>query len=793
MLRENQENTVKKAILTLVALSCILPNIVHAQAVCQPVSWRNIQIQDQFWQPRQKALFTSTLPQQFEQLDINKYRQNFERAAKRESGGYVGLVFNDSDVYKVLEAASFALGLKRDPAIEAKVDAWIDLIGKAQMPDGYLNCYFQLNEPNAKWSNLRDQHELYCAGHLFEAAAAHYEATGKRTLLNIATKLADHIDRRFGEGKRMGYPGHPETELALFKLWRVTGENRYFKLSEFFLNNRGKKFFATEHSTPLKEYEGAYWSDNELLRDHVSIVGHAVRAAYLFSGATDLAMVKADPPLVEMLERVWRSNTEKRMFLTGGLGPSGSNEGFTVDYDLPTFSAYQESCASIANALWNHRLALLHGHGKYADVMETALYNGALAGINTSGDRYYYVNPLASHGNHHRQGWFACACCPPNLARMLGQLGGQIYAESNDSAYVMLYIASDAKLNIGGENVQLTVKSNYPYSGNVSIRVQPSSPMKFALKLRKPDWADSAQISVNGKNAEATTKNGFLSIDRAWKAGDTVKLVLPMPVRRVLSHPSVKETLGQYALARGPLIYCLEQSDNAFDFDVAGFPLDRTTKTVKTPFFGETVAIDGEAIITSEQEWRGRLFNDIASPKTVKFRAIPYCFWDNRGPGEMRVWLNPNPKVSPLRGFERKALVGVSFANTNSAPGGVNDGYVPESSNPNSPRQLHFWNHEGGIEWVTYTFKEEITARQSRVFWFDDSGRGACKLPQWWKLEAKIDGQWREVKLDRGDAYGVKLDIWNEVNFAPVTSREFRLTVRQQDKWSSGIHEWQLF
>lgn len=593
----------------------------------------------------------------------------------------------------------------------------------------------------------------------------------------------------------MGYPGHPEAELALMKLWRVTGEQRYFKLAEFFLNSRGSKWFATEHGTPLSQYNGEYWSDNLPIRDHESIIGHAVRAAYLFCGATDLAAATNDKPMVAMLDRIWDSTTKKRMFVTGGIGPSGSNEGFTVDYDLPTFSAYQETCASVANALWNYRLAMLHGDGKYVDVMEQAIYNGALAGINYDGDKYYYVNPLASHGNHHRQDWFACACCPPNIARLIGQLGGLAYAQSNQNAYVMLYVGSTADLKVGGDTVHLDIDTQYPYAGSVAISVNPATNKAFGLKLRVPEWAPGlTKLTVNGKSATSTAENGFVTINRMWSKGDRVQFEIPMEVRRVVSHPAVKDTFGMYALARGPLMYCLEGVDNSFDLDRAGFPLNTeiSPKTVKG-LFGDTTVLEGSAFESEEQSWSDQLFATAKPAKAVKFRAIPYCFWDNRKAGEMRVWLAPNPAPSPLRGVERNAKVSVSYRNTNCVPEGVNDGYVPEGSNPNSPNQMHFWSHKGGTEWVQYTFEKAISATEARVYWFDDSGRGECRVPKSWRLEAMVNGTWTPVILKDRETFGLALNQWNSVHFAPVKSNQFRLLVTQQDKWASGIHEWQLF
>ncbi|MEI8281756.1 MAG: beta-L-arabinofuranosidase domain-containing protein [Armatimonadota bacterium] len=765
-----------------------------AQAKIEPVSWMNVRVKSDFWSPRQKSLLTHTLREQFDQLVSKKYKQNFERAAKRLTGGYVGYVFNDSDVYKVLEAASYTLGIERAPWLEKELDEWIDLISRAQEPDGYLDCHYQLMEPKNKWTNLRDNHEMYCAGHLFEAAAAHYQATGKTTFLNVARKLADHMDARFGPGKRMGYPGHPETELALFKLARATSEQRYFKLAEFFLNSRGSKWFATEHNTPMSEYNGDYWSDNAMIRDHDTIIGHAVRAAYLMSGATDLARATDDPKLVSMLDRIWASTTEKRMFVTGGIGPSGSNEGFTVDYDLPTFSAYQESCASIANALWNYRMALLHGDGKYADVMETAIYNGSLAGINYQGDKYYYTNPLASHGGHHRQDWFACACCPPNLARLIGQVGGLAYAQSADAAYVMLYVGGSAKLNVGRTDVGLKVDTKYPYDGSIKVTVDPAVSKYFTLNLRVPSWVEGIGIRVNGRSERFSAQMGFAKIQRTWKKGDSVTMDIDMRVRRVISHPSVKETFGMYSFERGPLVYCLEGVDNKFDMDKMGVPVSgAVVPKVDPSLFGGTVILEGDAFLAREQDWNGKLFADTSTTSSVKFRAIPYCFWDNRGSSEMRVWVNPNPMPSPLRGMEKDASVSMSFKSPNSDPGGVNDGYIPSDSNQNSPRQCHFWPHKGGQEWVQYSFPSDRTVTSTRIYWFDDTGHGECRIPRSWVLQVKEGNDWKTVPLKQGETYSLVLNAWNEVHFAPVKGQEFRILLDQQKNWASGIHEWQIY
>lgn len=756
-----------------------------------PVDYRRVTIQDQFWSPRQKALRETTMRQQFEMLEQHHYLANFERAAARESGGYKGLLFNDSDIYKVLEAASFVLAKHPDAWLDKKVDEWIEVIGRAQEPDGYLNTYFQLTAPKEKWTNIRDKHEMYCAGHLFEAAAEHYKATGKRNFLDIAVKFADHLDAKFGEGKIPAYEGHPEPELALFKLADATGDQKYARLAELFLNRRGEKFFAAEHKTPLDSYNGDYWSDNHMIRDHDEIVGHAVRAAYLFSGAADLALRKPDPEMNAMLDRVWRNTTERRMFVTGGLGPSGTNEGFTVDYDLPTFTAYQESCASIANSLWNYRLLQLHAQSKYADVMENALYNGTLAGINLKGDKYFYVNPLASYGTHHRQPWFECACCPPNLARLIGQVGGMAYAASHSSIYVNLYIGGSVQVRESGMDADLSVKTNYPWDGKVEITVQKVS-KNFDLKLRKPGWLNT-EAKVDGKTVTAH-EDGYFVVRRSWKAGDRVVLDLPMSVRKVISHPRVQATSGMFAIARGPLIYCAEAADNPKGVHQLIVPVESEPQVVNEtePILGRIVSIKIPAHTISDTQWGDNLFQEVPKIAPAILKAIPYCMWDNRTSGEMAVWFSSTPS-SLVHGHEKGAKVALSFTSHICDPEGVVDGFAPVTSAEKSPRQTHFWPHKGGTEWIELTLAKEEVVDSSRIFWFDDTGVGECRIPKAYRIEAWRRNEWVPVTLQNGQKYGTKLDSWNEIKFDPVRTTKLRLVIDQQDKWSSGVHEWQIF
>lgn len=774
--------------MSLAFLGCLVALNPAQTAKWEAVPFTAVTIQDRFLAPRQSVNQRVTVLHLFKMLKENSRIRNLELAAAGARTGYKGLIFDDSDTYKVLEAASYVLALKRDPVVEKELDDVIAIMAKAQMPDGYLNSYYQINSPDKRWTNLRDNHELYCAGHLFEAAAAHYTATGKRTLLDIAVKFADHIDARFGPGKKMGYPGHPEIELALVRLADATGNKKYFELSRFFVESRGRQYFAAEHNTPLSQFHGDYWQDNAPIRDHNEIVGHAVRAAYLFCGVTDIARVTGDKGMVDMLDRVWDNTVNKRMFITGGLGPSGTNEGFTVDYDLPTDTAYQETCASIANALWNHRMGLLHGDGKHFDVMETALYNGLLSGGSWSGDLFFYSNPLASAGNRHRTPWFECACCPPNWSRMVGSLGQYAYATDPGGLSVILYAQGQVEAN----GAKLSVKSDYPWNGEVKVTFDKAPTSPFTLRLRKPNWAKNAQIMVNGKSIKQDANRGFWNLRRTWKKGDIVNLTLDLPIRKVVANPEAKAVAGMFTLARGPLIYCLEGADNNFDLTALTVRVESPTKPVwKKDSFGGIMAIEGEGLQVKEQEWDNTLYQDVATMKRVTITAIPYGYWNNRKAGQMRVWLSPTPPPQILRGLERTARPGASYVSRISVPAGMSDGYIPASSNPNSPQQMHWWDHLGTKEWASYTWNQPVNVKKVRVYWFDDTGRGACRIPESWNLEYLDGDVWKPVVTR--DTFGLKLDAWNEVSFLPVKTTSLRLNVSMQKGFAAGIHEWQVF
>jgi DUF1680 family protein len=577
---------------------------------------------DSFWGTRLQVNRQHTLPHNLKMCQETGRLENFKTAAGQQGGPFKGTYYNDSDVYKVLEGAARCLGNHPDAALDAEVDALIAQIAAAQQPDGYLYTFYTVNGKLAeRWTKEQDMHETYCAGHLIEAAVAHFRATGKRSLLDVAIKLADHIDSVFGKEKKHDAPGHEEIELALVKLFEVTQEPRYLKLAAFFLEQRGHRDGRASH--------GEYDQDHLPVRQQREIVGHAVRAMYLYSGMIDVSRAAGDATLLEPMDALWHDVVDRKMYITGGVGPSAKNEGFTHPYDLPNESAYCETCASIGMAMWNQRLALLHGDAKYADVVEREIYNGILAGVSLDGEKFFYVNPLASRRTHHRQGWFACACCPPNLLRFIASIADLAYAKGADGAiYINQYIPGQAKIG----DLTIRQETNYPWEETVLLTIRPKSTKKFTLHLRVPGWCESAEVAVNGRQASPAMQQGYLLLDREWKTGDTVELNLPMPVRRVHADPRGAADVGRVALMRGPIVYCQEAIDNPQRLDSVLLPADAQLAAAhRTDLLGGVTIIKGSA--------RQVTSSDPAQDRAVEFTSIPYFAWDNRDAGQMSVWI----------------------------------------------------------------------------------------------------------------------------------------------------------
>ncbi len=562
-------------------------------------------------------------------------------------------MFWDSDLGKTIETAAYTLYRRKNPDLEAKIDAVIDMYAKLQQPDGYLSSWYQRMQPGLRWTNLRDCHELYCAGHLIEGAVAYFQATGKRKLLDVMCRYADHIGTMFGPGpgQRKGYCGHEEIELALVKLARVTGEARYMDLARYFVDQRGQSphYFDEEarrrgeDPTAFHHKTYEYNQAHAPVRDQDKVVGHAVRAMYLYSGMADIATEYGDDSLRTALDRLWDDLQSKRLYATGGLGPSAQNEGFTSDYDLPNDTAYAETCAAVGLVFWANRMLGMGPNRRYADAMELALYNGAISGLSMDGSLFFYENPLESHGAHHRWVWHRCPCCPPNIGRMVASIGSYLYGLSDDAVAVHVYGDSTARLEVGGRPVTLTQQSRYPWDGAVSIEVGVDGPTRFTLHLRVPGWCPGATLAVNGEpvDVEANTIDGYVTVTREWRDGDAVRLDLEMRPERLYANPAVRQDLGRVALRRGPLLYCAEAVDNPGG--VQGLRVPRAaalTDAFEPDLLGGVVTLTGEVERDAAAEWNGALYRAApppTEPATVK--AVPYFAWDNREGGDMLVWL----------------------------------------------------------------------------------------------------------------------------------------------------------
>ncbi|WP_136689256.1 glycoside hydrolase family 127 protein [Halorhabdus amylolytica] len=648
---------------------------VHAYP--EPVSVEDATIDDEFWTPRIETVRETTIDFVYDRLVESGRIENFRVAAGHVDGEFQGRFYNDSDVYKWLEGACYFLATDEDSELRKRIDEVVDLLVDAQEDDGYLNTYFQLVEPEMKWTNLHVLHELYCAGHLFEAAIAHEEATGEERLLDVATAFADHIDRRFGPDGKDGVPGHEEIELALVKLYRVTGEERYLDLAQYFVDRRGAadSRLAYEVSHPEEiagepsdhvvddgEYDGRYLQDHAPLREQETVEGHAVRAMYFYTGAADVALETDDEELLDVLEGLWENMTTKRMYVTGAVGSSHVGERFTEDYDLPNDTSYAETCAALGSILWNQRLLQLTGEARYGDLQSRTLYNAFLAGLSLDGRRFFYANPHEMGTDGHplhdedpnrfaaqRQGWFETACCPTNVPRLVGSLGSHVYAVGNASLYVNHHIGSEATVELGETTVTVDQETAFPWDAETTISVTPEEPLTFELALRIPSWCSDVSVTVAASDGERTEESveaspgEFCRIEREWAPGDEVRFGAGFPVQFLRGHPALESDAGRVAVQRGPIVYCLEGTDSPRplhqveldpDGDVGIEHDDELLDGVTT--------LDLDALVPEESSWTDEeLYKPDSQVDTepVTVRAIPYYGWANRGEDEMRVWV----------------------------------------------------------------------------------------------------------------------------------------------------------
>lgn len=634
---------------------------------------KDVKINDTFWSNYIRLVQDVVIPYQWEALndrvtdaEPSHSIRNFKIAAGLEEGEFYGYVFQDTDLAKWLEAVAYRLATHPDAALESLADEAIGLVEKAQQEDGYLNTYFTVKEPGKKWTNLRECHELYTAGHMIEAAVAYYQSTGKRKLLDVMIRFADYIDTVFGPepDKLKGYDGHQEIELALAKLYHVTGDEKYLKLSKYFIDERGKEpyYFDIEsekrghtvhfhgHPTQARDYNQTHLP----VRMQNTAEGHAVRAVYMCTGMADVAMETGDKELFETCRTLWNNIVSKRMYVTGGIGSVAYGEAFTFDYDLPNDTMYTETCASVGLIFFAHRMLKAEAKSQYADVMESSLYNTVLAGMSYDGKRFFYVNPLevlpeASEKNKNRehvkpvrQKWFSCACCPPNVARLLMSLGQYIYTVGENTIYTHLYIGGESTIDMEGTPVKLAQETNYPWDGKIKLKVSVPQSKKFKIALRIPGWCKEYAIEKNGRKLEvgSVINNGYVMLDGVWDDADLIELNLSMPIEQIQSNPKVRANAGRLALQRGPLVYCLEEIDNGSNLSAISMSLDaKLTAEYDGNLLDGAVTIKGNAYRTDDSEWDGQLYRTAReNEKPVKFKAVPYCMWGNRTPGEMLVW-----------------------------------------------------------------------------------------------------------------------------------------------------------
>ncbi|WP_435928546.1 glycoside hydrolase family 127 protein [Dryocola sp. BD613] len=648
--------------------------------VLQEVDLHKLKVTDAFLGQYQRLVRDVVIPYQWDALndriaeaDPSHAIENFEIAAGRKDGEFYGMVFQDSDVAKWLEAVAWSLCQKPDAELEKTADEVIELVEAAQCEDGYLNTYFTVKEPGQRWTNLAECHELYCAGHMIEAGVAFFQATGKRRLLEVVCRFADHIDSVFGPGENQlhGYPGHPEIELALMRLYEVTDNPRYLNLVNYFVEERGAQphFYDSEYekrgrTSHWNNYgpawmvkDKAYSQAHEPLALQPTAIGHAVRFVYLLAGVAHLARLHKDEEKRQTCLRLWDNMVQRQMYITGGIGSQSSGEAFSSDYDLPNDTVYAESCASIGLMMFARRMLQMEADSRFADVMERALYNTVLGGMALDGKHFFYVNPLEVHPkslafNHiydHvkpvRQRWFGCACCPPNIARVLTSLGHYIYTPQPDALYVHLYVGNEMEVAVGDKALRLNISGNYPWQEQVEISVASPEPVQHTIALRLPDWCDNPHVALNGETCEGEIRKGYLHLHRIWQEGDRIALTLPMPVRRVYGNPLLRHVAGKVALQRGPLVYCLEEADNGAELHNLSLPKESTFSLIQGKgIFAHKVLIQADGVrMQSPQAEQQALYHYDQSPVTAapqKLTFIPWFSWANRGEGEMRIWVD---------------------------------------------------------------------------------------------------------------------------------------------------------
>ena len=777
-------------------------------APIQEVSFTQVHLNDGFWSPRIEINRTVSIPSAFHECEVNGRFDNFAIAAGLIKGEHRGdFSFDDTDPYKVIEGASYSLAVHYDAKLDHYLDSVINIIAQAQEPDGYLTtCVTNKCTRLSGWWGTRkwekiNSHELYNSGHLIESAVAHYRATGKKTFLNVAIKNADLVCKTFGpnEGQIHRPGGHPIIEMALCKLYKVTGNKKYLEGAKYFVDETGR---CTDGHRPSE-----YSQDHMPILQQEEIVGHAVRAGYLYSGVADVAALTGDKAYQEALERIWENMSSKKLFITGGIGSRPQGEGFGPNYELNNHTAYCETCAAIANVYWNYRMFLATGESKYIDVCERALYNNVLSGVSLSGDKFFYDNPLESDGEHERQKWFGCACCPGNITRFVASVPGYIYARQGKDIFVNLYAQGKAKIG----NIELEQTTDYPWDGKIRIKVTKGSG-KFAIKLRVPSWlktsptnndlyqyqdkAKTYSVSVNGKALYPENRD-YIEISRSWKKGDTIELDFPMDVRRIVANDNAEDDRGKVAFERGPIVFCLEGADQADHKVFNKYILD--SAPVSAHF--EQDLLNGVMVL----EGSAKELQQDGEVKDVKFRAIPYSTWNNRGGEQMEVWIANTPMAAVATPLPTIASKAQTFCNRgpiqNDAPetapvdswaGGANDQWEPKRSSDTSKPYHYWWLKQGTTEAITYQFDQAYEVSNVQVYWLDfDHYDGNFRTPESWSLYYKdAKGEWQEV--EGHSPYTVRKDCYNSVDFTPVKTTGLKILAKLQKGESGGVLEWKV-
>ncbi len=804
-----------RKIITIIAL-CLSWCSIQAQETAKqgypisPVPFTQVKVTPgTFWGQRLEASRNVTIPLAFSKCEETGRYTNFVNAAthmKDPSKTFKvgGFSFDDTDPYKTIEGASYILQTYPDKKLVAYIDSVLDIIAAAQEPDGYLYTARTQNPQHPhewagdkRWVKEEDlSHELYNLGHMVEGAIAHFQATGSRKFLDIAIRYADVVCKEVGPkpGQARVVPGHQIAEMALAKLYLVTGDKKYLDEAKFFLDERGKTTITHDYSQahkPVVEQDEA--------------VGHAVRAAYMYAGMADVAALTGDKAYITAIDRIWENIVGKKLYITGGIGATSNGEAFGKNYELPNMSAYCETCAAIGNVYVNYRLFLLHGESKYYDVLERTLYNGLISGVSLEGNGFFYPNPLESMGQHQRQAWFGCACCPSNICRFIPSLPGYVYAVKDRNVYVNLFLSNKTDLTIGDKRVSLEQTTEYPWDGDIALKVTHNSAGQWTMKIRIPGWVRSEvvpsnlyeyadgkrlayKVTINGKKAQATlNSDGYLTIDRKWRKNDVVGIHFDMQPRVVKANRKVEADRGKVSIERGPLVYCAEWPDNDFDLMSVLINQQPEFSMGETTIAGTEVKTLNTNAQTLDFDKKGRLtVND------VELRLIPYYAWCHRGAGKMRVWLAQElSATNPGQPATLASEATIASSHQAASLSAINDRLIPNDENDRSIPYFHWWPKNNTTEWLSYQFAQPSLVQSATVYWFDDGPWGGCRVPKSWRILYKDNaGEW--VPVSGADRYPTVKGEACTVNFTPVETTAVRLEVTLPEDNASGLFEWSV-